>query len=144
MPFGATFKNDLALLILNATAIANLADNAASAPLTSLYVSLHTADPSAGNQSTSEAAYTSYARVALTRASGAGGWTVSGGVGSNVTAFVFPTGTGGSGTATHFGLGTASSGTGKLLASGALTPNLAMGVGVAPTVAIGGAVLTLT
>jgi hypothetical protein len=39
------FENDLLKLIFNATAIANLADNAASSPLTNLYVSLHTADP---------------------------------------------------------------------------------------------------
>jgi hypothetical protein len=31
-----TFENDILKLIFNATAIANLADNAASAPLTSL------------------------------------------------------------------------------------------------------------
>lgn len=65
MSKGNTFENDWLLLIFNATAIANIADNAASAPLTNLYVSLHTADPGeAGDQTTNEAAYTSYARVA--------------------------------------------------------------------------------
>ncbi len=41
-----------------------IADNAATSPITNLYVSLHTGDPGeAGDQTTSEAAYTSYARV---------------------------------------------------------------------------------
>ena len=53
--------------------IASLLANAGGSPLTSLYVSLHTANPGAtGNQTTSEAAYTSYARVAVARTSG--GW----------------------------------------------------------------------
>ena len=51
MSKGNTFENDLMLLVFNATAIANLADNAGTSPLTNLYVSLHTADPGeAGNQ----------------------------------------------------------------------------------------------
>ncbi len=45
MSKGNTFENDLLKLIFNATAIANIADNAGSSPLTNLYVSLHTADP---------------------------------------------------------------------------------------------------
>lgn len=76
MPKGTTFDNDLLKLIFNGTAIANLADNAASSPYTNLYLSLHTADPtSAGNQTSSETSYTNYARVAVTR--NTGGWTVS-------------------------------------------------------------------
>lgn len=58
MSKGNTFENDLLLLIFNATAIGNIADNAASSPLTNLYVSLHTGDPGeAGNQTTNECAY---------------------------------------------------------------------------------------
>jgi hypothetical protein len=46
-----------------------------SATAGNLYVSLHTADPgAAGNQTTNECAYTSYARVAVERS--ATGWTV--------------------------------------------------------------------
>ena len=41
----STFDNDWLKLIFNATAIANIADNAATSPLTNLYVALHTADP---------------------------------------------------------------------------------------------------
>ena len=38
------FENDLLKLIFNATPIAGLADNAASSPVTSLFLALHTAD----------------------------------------------------------------------------------------------------
>jgi hypothetical protein len=126
-----TFENDLLKLIFNATAIANLADNAASSPLTNLYVSLHTADPGeAGNQSTSEVAYTSYARVAVARTSG--GWTVTNNSVSPVANIDFPAATGGSGTVTFFGVGTASSGSGVLYYSGTVTPSISVTSGVTP------------
>lgn len=126
-----TFENDLLKLIFNAAAIAAIADNAASSPLTNLYVSLHTADPGeSGNQSTSEVAYTSYARVAVARTSG--GWTVVGNSVSPAAIISFPQGTGGSGTAGYFAIGTASSGTGKILYSGAISPTITCGNGVTP------------
>lgn len=131
MSKGNTFENDLLLLIFNATAIGNIADNAATSPLTNLYVSLHTSDPGeAGDQTTNEIAYTSYARVAVARSGS--GWTVSANSVSPAAEISFPAGTGGSGTATHFGIGTASSGAGKLLYKGAITPNIVCGSGVTP------------
>ncbi len=142
MSLGNTFENDLALLIFNATAIANLADNAASSPFTVLYVSLHTADPGeAGSQTTSETSYTGYARVSVARTSG--GWTVSGAAASNAAAVTFGACTSGTPTITHAAVGTASSGTGKLLASGALTASLAVSPGITPSFAIGQISLTL-
>lgn len=45
-----------------------------SAAAGNIYVSLHTADPAGGDQTTSEATYLSYDRVAVVR--GAGTWTV--------------------------------------------------------------------
>lgn len=131
MSKGNTFENDLLLLIFNATAIANIADNAASSPLTSLYVSLHTGDPGeAGNQTTNEAAYTSYARVAVARSGS--GWTVSGNTVTNAALIQFPQCTGGSETITHFAIGTAASSTGKLLYKGALSSSLAVSSGIQP------------
>ena len=101
---GNTFENDVMLLIFNATAIANVADNAGTSPLTNLSYALHTADPGeTGNQTTSEAAYTSYARVSVARTSG--GHTVTANSVSPVAAISFPAGTGGSGTVTHFSVG---------------------------------------
>lgn len=107
----------------------------------SLYVSLHTANPNeTGDQSTSEATYTGYARVAVARS--AGGWTVAANVGSNAAAIVFPECTGGTNTITHFGIGTDASGTGKLLLYGALTSSLAVSNGITPQFAIGALTIT--
>ena len=127
-----TFNNDLLKLIFNATAISNIADNAATAPLTNLYVALHTADPTAaGTQSSSEITYTSYARVAVARTTG--GWTASTvSSTSPVAAITFPAGTGGSGTATFFSIGVASSGATKILYSGSISPSIVTGNGVTP------------
>lgn len=132
MSKGNTFENDLLKLIFNATAIANLADNAAASPLTNLYVSLHTADPGeAGDQTTSETAYTGYARIAVARTSG--GWTVTAASVSPVANIDFGICTAAPGGAiTHFGVGTASSGAGKLLYSGTVTPNITMAANVIP------------
>jgi hypothetical protein len=127
----ATFENDLLKMIFNATAIANIADNAASSPLTSLYVSLHTADPTdSGNQTSSEATYTGYARVAVARTSG--GFTVTASSVSPAANIDFAQCTAGTNTITHFAIGTASSGTGKILYSGTVTPNISVSSGVIP------------
>ena len=127
-----TASNALLKLIFNATNWANVADNTATSPLTNLYVSLHTADPTAsGNQASSEITYTSYARVAVARTTS--GWTASSAQSTSPVGNIsFPAGTGGSGTATYFGVGTASSGVGSLLYSGAITPSIVCGNGVTP------------
>jgi hypothetical protein len=132
MSKGNTFENDWLKLIFNATAIANIADNAASSPLTNLYISLHTADPGeAGDQTTSETAYTGYVRIPVLRTSG--GWTVTANSVSPVANIDFGECTASPGAAiTHFAVGTAVSGTGKLLYSGTVTPNITMAVGVIP------------
>jgi hypothetical protein len=132
MSKGNTFENDLLKLIFNATAIADLAENDASSPLTSLYVSLHTADPAeAGDQTSSEISYTGYARVAVARTTG--GWTVTANSVSPVANIDFGAMTAGAGgTVTHWAVGTAASGTGKLLWSGTVTPNIAVSNGVTP------------
>lgn len=132
MSKGNTFENDWLKLIFNATAIANIADNAATSPLTNLYVSLHTADPGeAGDQTTNEISYTGYARVAVARTSG--GWTVTANSVSPVANIDFTISSGGTGgTVTHFAVGTASSGAGKVLYSGTVTPNIVVSSGVIP------------
>ena len=131
MSKGNTFENDILALIFNATAIANLADNASASPLANLYVSLHTGDPGeAGTQTTSECAYTSYARVTIARTSG--GWTVSGNSVSPVSAITFPACTGGTETATYAAVGVASSGSSKILYSGAISPSISISSGVTP------------
>jgi hypothetical protein len=133
MSKGNTFENDLIKLIFQATAIANLADNAATSPLTNLYLSLHTADPGeAGDQTTSEATYTSYARVAVARSGS--GFTISTNQVTLAANTDFPSCTGGTNTITHFGIGTAASGAGKLLYKGALSPSISVSTGVTPRI----------
>lgn len=121
-------------LILNGIAIANLADNAGSSPLTSLYLSLHTASPGvSGNQNTNEAAYTSYARVAAARNSGSPFWTISGNVASPSAPVTWPTATGGSELETFLGIGSSSSGGGHLYWYGGLAPAIFVVNGVPPS-----------
>jgi hypothetical protein len=130
-------------LVFQATVLAamnTLVANAGS-PLTQLYVSLHTADPTAaGTQSSNEAAYTGYARVAVARTSG--GWSISSETISNVAAINFPLATGGSETETYVGVGTAASGAGVLLWAGPLTSGLAVSNGITPSFAAGALTIT--
>ncbi len=136
MSKGNTFENDLLELIFNATAIANIADNAGTSPLTNLYVALHTSDPGeAGDQTTNECGYTSYARVAVARTSG--GWTITANSVSPTANIDFPAATGGTETATHISIGTDSTGTGKILYYGAITPNISISTGVVPRISTG-------
>lgn len=133
---GSVFDNDLLKMILNGIGIPNICDNAASAPLTSLYLSLHTADPGAGgSQNTNEAAYTSYARQAVARSST--GFTVSGATATLTAAVIFPSATGGSETETWAAVGTALTGPGKILYRGPITPNLTVSSGVSPQLTTG-------
>jgi hypothetical protein len=132
MSKGDTFENDLLRLIFNATAIANLADNAVGSPLTNLSVALHTSDPGeAGTQSTNETAYTGYARVSVARS--AGGWTVTTNSVSPVANIDFGECSASPGAAiTHFSVGPTGGGATKIFYKGAITPNITMGVGVIP------------
>lgn len=116
-------------LIFNATNWANIADNASSNPATKLTIALHTGDPGeAGDMTTNECTYGSYARVTVDRDSG--GWTVSGNSVSPVANIDFPEATSGTETATHFSVGT---GVGNnLLISGTISPAIAISTGVTP------------
>jgi hypothetical protein len=139
MSKGNTFENDLLLLIFNNTDAALIGDATGlrgSSTAGSLYVSLHTGDPGeAGNQTTNECAYTSYARVAVARSGS--GWTVTGNAVTNAALVQFPQCTGGSETASHFAIGTASTSTGKILYKGALTASLAISSGIQPQFSAG-------
>lgn len=96
LALGDNYESSLLQLLFNATAIANIAQNNATSPLTNLYVALHTADPGAATSSTqltSEIAltsgYTTYARVAVPRTTA--GWTVTGTSVAPVNTITFPT-----------------------------------------------------
>jgi hypothetical protein len=145
-----TYQTDVLSLALNATPIANIADNTATSPLTNLYIAFHTADPAnTGNQSTSEATFTGYARTAIARSNGAPQWTVSSianlGTAKNTNAITGPTytvGAGSSQTLTNFTIGTLVSGTGKILYDGSLTNSLVMNPGETINIAANALVIT--
>ena len=132
MPKSTSLSNGLLNLIFQGTAITGIATNATTSPLTSLYVSLHTANPGVGgSQTTSEAAYTGYARVAVVRTSS--GWsTATAGSTSPVSNVNFPAATAGSETETFFAIGTASTGAGTILYVGSVTPSISVSNGVQP------------
>jgi len=132
--FGSTLANDFLKGVLNAVAIANLFDNASSSPITNTYLALHTATPASGNQTTSEAAYTSYAREAMQRNNSTPGYSITTNVatfGSNVS---FPASTGSpSETETYFSCGKSVSGAGEVYFYGAISPTISVtAAGVTP------------
>lgn len=130
------FETSLLQLIFNATTIANVAINATASPATSIYVSLHTADPGeTGTQSSSETTYTGYARIAVTRDNT--GWTITGNTADNAATITFGQCTGGAQTITHVGVGLSSSGAGTLLLTTALDTSLVLASGATPLFSTG-------
>ncbi len=124
-------ENALLELVFKATTFNGIAENDSTSPNTDLYVSLHTADPGeAGTQATNEAAYGSYARVAVARSGS--GWTVTGNTVVNAALVQFPQCTSGSETITHVGVGLGASSTTTLLYKGALSASLAVSSGIQP------------
>ena len=144
MSKGNTFENDILGLIFNNTDIADIGDSAGlqnSAAAGSLFVALHTADPGeAGTAATSEATYTSYARVAVAR-SGAG-WTVSGNTATNFGQVTFPQCGASGNTITFVSITTETSGASKILYRGALSSSLAVSLNITPLFAASGLTVT--
>jgi hypothetical protein len=132
-----TFDSDWLKLLFNGTPIPQIADNAASAPLTSLYVSLHLSDPGiGGDQTTLEATYTSYARIAVSR--NTSGFIITGNQCVLAAPQAFPIATGGAGQILQFfAIGTAFTGTGKIMYRGPITPIITVVTGQAPTLTTG-------
>lgn len=152
-----SYSGALLALLFDATGIANVADNTATSPLTNLFLSLHTADPGpAGNQSTNECVYTSYARQGVARTSG--GWTQSTNQVTNAAQISFPkaTGVADNTTAEYWGVGSVVSGAGVLYYSGPLatllgpasanatTDTLQFGAGALTGVNVGDKIVFLT
>lgn len=124
-------ENALLLLLFNATAWADIAQDDGSSPNTTIAYALATGDPGdSGTMSTSEVTYTNYARVDVNRNSG--GHTVTAGSVSPAANIDFPPGTGGSGTVTHFSAGKPGGGTTAIHVSGLCSPNIVTGNGVTP------------
>lgn len=137
MPKATTTCNDILALIFNATAWADIAENDASTPITSLYIRLHTGALAAGDPgNTSEADYGGYASVAVARTTS--GWAIpSAGLTDNVAAILFDECTSGSNAISHVSINKAASGTGACLYSGALAATRTISAGIRPQFAIG-------
>lgn len=124
-------ENNILDLLFTAVAWANIADDAATTPITNIAYALHTGDPGeAGTQNTSEITYTSYARKDVARTTG--GHTVTANSVSPVANVDFVAGTGGAGTASYFSVGKTNTGATDIFYSGTVTPNIVTGDGVTP------------
>jgi len=90
MPKGTTTCNNFLALLYNATPWANIADNAAAAPVTNVYMRLATASYSASdNASADETAYTNYVPQPVPRS--ISGWSApSAGAIQNAAAIEYP------------------------------------------------------
>lgn len=139
------FESSLLDLIITNVNAANVGDAAGLRGSTTagvFFISLATANPGeTGTQTTSEAAYGSYARVSVARSTAQ--WTVTGNTADNDNAITFPAATSGSETETHFGIGSDTSGVGNLFLYGALTASLAVSNGITPSFAGGALDITL-
>ena len=139
------FENGLLSLIFENADYANVGDATGlrgSSTAGVFWISLHTGDPGeTGNQTSSEAAYTSYARKSVARS--AAGWSVSSGVADNDAAITFPACTGSTSSVTHFGIGSAETTAGNLFLKGATSATLAVSTGITPEFAAGALDVTL-
>lgn len=142
MPKSTATCNSIVNLMYRATAWANVADNAASSPLTNTYVALHTASLSAGTnqQSENETSYTNYGRQAVARSTG---WAAaSGGATSNASTISFAQCGASGATLTDVSVGTGSSGTTPVWHYGTLNASLAVSSGITPQFAAGALTIT--
>ena len=129
MPKGSTWRNDIVRLYFLGTTAAAIADNAASAPATSLVIALHTGDPGINNpQTTNEAAYVGYTRASVSR-SGAG-WTVTSNHVNPASSIVFGACTAAPGTPIQYW--SVSRGSNLIDYVGTLVDPIVMSVGVVP------------
>lgn len=144
MPKSTATCNSIINLMYRATAWANVADNAASGPLTNTYVGMHIADLTAGtnSQAEDETAYTNYARQAVARSTG---WTAaSGGATENAATISFPQCGASGATLTHVSTGVGSSGATAVWHYGELNSPLAVSSGITPQFAAGALTITET
>jgi len=132
MSIGNDTENAILNLVFSATTWANYAVNATSSPETNIHTALMTADPTdTGTMSSSESAYTNYARVNVARSTGFS--TSSAGSVSPAAAINFASSGAAGTTITHFAFGKTGGGTAAILWSGTVTPNIAIGAsGITP------------
>lgn len=141
--------NNVLNLYLRATAIANIADNAAASPTVNVYIAQATASYVAGdNQSSHEASWTGggggYARIAVVRSTAAGAFAAAAsGATSNQAAIDWDTATS-SQTVTSVSVGKSSAGATDYFWAGDLSSPISISNGVQPRFAIGALTITIT
>jgi hypothetical protein len=138
MPATDVLETELLELLFENADFDNIGDAAGLTGSTApgnLEISLHTGTlTDSSTQTTTEAAYTSYARVDVARA--AAQWTATSGTTTNDNAITFPQATGGSETEVDFGIGSDVVAN-ELWIYGALTASLAVSNGITPEFAAG-------
>lgn len=140
MSLSDTAESDWLKLLFQNTSWANVGNAGGilqSSVAGSFYIGLSTGTlTDTSTQTSTEAAYTGYARVAVARSSG--GWTLSGTSPTQVAnagAVTFGACTAGSETETYFVIGRDSSAAGEVIYWGALTASLAVSAGITPSFA---------
>ncbi len=138
MPKSTSFATASLRLVFHGTPIPGIADNS-GAPAETLYASLHTANPAAGDQSTNETAYTGYARIPIVRDET--GWVITGNSVSPAEDINFGLCTANpGGPLTHIGIGPDESGATLLLYCGELDTPIAIAPNKIPRLTTGGAI----
>lgn len=138
-----TYEYDFLRLTFNGIAISSMA---ATIGTTTIWWSLHTADPGDSGSTAAEGGYTAYARVGVPRTTG--GHTVTSGSSaaaasmSPTTALSFPAvATTSTGTFTHAAAWISSNaGASGMLYDGTVTPNINFGSGVTPQITTGSSI----
>ena len=142
MPKSTSASNSILALVYNATAWANVADNASASPLTSVSVALATASYSgASTLASNEATYTNYARQDVARTTG--GWdTPSAGATANAAAIEFPQCGASGNTITSAATGKTGGGAAIPFHYGDLNASIAVSNQIQPRFAIGAVTIT--
>jgi hypothetical protein len=149
--FATTFEYQLLRGLLNGNEVpatgttSVMLSSASTSPVTSFWVSLHTADPTdSGTQGSNEGGYAAYTRIQTTRSTGTNGWVLAStnGAASPVSNIDFPQNTATStGTFTHAALGWSSGATaGSIFLSGTLSPSINFSQNVTPRITTGSSI----
>lgn len=145
MPKSTAMCNAVLNLWYRATAVANIADNAAASPLTNVAMALATASYSAASTlASNEATYTNYARIETIPRSGSGWTAAAGGAISNVAAVEYAQCGASGNTITSAAIGKTGGGAAEVFHYGDLNASIAVSNQIQPRFAIGAITVTET
>lgn len=131
MSKAAQYEDDVLAVLFTATALATVFQNHVTSPIVSIFVALTVGDGAdSDSQTTNEATYGGYVRVAVVRTTG--GWTVAAGSCSPDANIDFVEATSGVETVDFCTFGRLTSGVGQVFYQGTVTPNISVVTGVTP------------